>query len=103
MNKIIPTFFVALGMILGASFFGSIGAILTNQPPLKIMSDTAEEIKLFAIIGAIGGTFTRLKILEGGFFEGEFIVIIQQLLILISSYFGAQLGYWLIIVISGGK
>ena len=103
MNKIIPTFFIALGVVLGAAFFGSIGGLLTHQPPLKVMSDIAEDIKLYAIISAIGGTFTSLKIVEGGFFKGEFTLIIQQFLVLISAYFGAQLGYWLIIVLSGGK
>ena len=67
------------------------------------MIDIAEDIKLYAIISAIGGTFTNLKILEGGFFQGEFLIIIQQFLILLSAYLGAQLGYWLITVICGGK
>ena len=103
MNRIIPVFFIALGVILGASFAGSIGGILTKQSPLKTMIDIAEDIKLYAIISAIGGTFTNLKILEGGFFQGEFLIIIQQFLILLSAYLGAQLGYWLITVICGGK
>lgn len=103
MNRVIPVFFIALGVILGASFAGSIGAVLTNQAPLKVMVNTAEDIKLYAIISAIGGTFTNLKILEGSFFQGELLIIIQQFLVLLSAYIGAQLGYWLITVIGGGK
>ncbi len=103
MNKILPAFFIALGVILGASFFGSIGGVLIHQSPLKIMSEIAEDIKLYAIISAIGGTFTSLKIVEGGFFAGEFMLIVRQFLVLISAYFGAQLGYWLIIILCGGK
>ena len=103
MNRIIPSFFIALGVILGASFIGSIGGIITSQSPLKVMSDIAEDIKLYAIISAIGGTFTSLKILEGGFFKGEIILIIKQFFVLLSAYLGAQLGYWIIIVLCGGK
>ncbi len=103
MNRYIPVFFIALGVVLGAAFIGSIGGVLCSQPPLKIMSDIAQDIKLYAIISAIGGTFTSLKILEGGLFQGELKVIGQQFLVLCSAYLGAQLGYWIIITLCGGK
>lgn len=103
MNRIIPVFFIALGVVLGGTFIGSIGGILVNQSPLKAMSDIAEDIKLYAIISAIGGTFTNLRILEGSFFQGELLIILQQFIILLSAYVGAQLGYWIIIVFCGGK
>ncbi|SRR6056297_975583 len=103
MNRIIPVFFIALGVILGGAFIGSIGGLLINQSPLKVMSDIANDLKLYAIISAIGGTFTNLRILEGGFFQGELLIIIQQFIILVSAYLGAELGYWLIINFCGGK
>ena len=103
MNRTFPVFFIALGVVLGAAFIGSIGGLLIRQPPLKVMSDIAGDIKLYAIISAIGGTFANLKILEGGFFHGEIILIIQQFLVLCSAYLGAQLGYWLIITLCGGR
>ncbi|MFW6381005.1 MAG: YtrH family sporulation protein [Bacillota bacterium] len=103
MNRIIPAFFIALGVIMGGSFLASIGGILINQPPLKIMSDSAADLKLYAIISAIGGTFANIRLLEGSFFQGEIITIIQQFLIFFSAYLGAQLGYWLITVLCGGK
>jgi len=102
MKRIIPVFFIALGMVLGAAFVGSLGGLLTNQPPLKIMNDIARDIKLYAIISAIGGTLTSLRILEGGFSQGELLTILQQFLVLVSAYLGAQLGYWLILTLSGG-
>ncbi len=103
MSRIIPVFFIALGVVLGGSFTGSLGGVLTHQSPLKVMSDIAEDLKLYAIISAIGGTFTNLRLLEGVFFHGEIMIIIQQFCIFMSAYMGAQLGYWLITVLCGGK
>ena len=101
--RIVPVFFIALGVVLGGSFIGSIGGILIHQSPLKIMLDIADNLKLYAILSAIGGTFANLRLLEGVFFQRNLMIIIQQILVLISAFFGAQLGYWLIVVFCGGQ
>ncbi len=103
MNRIIPVFFIALGVVIGGSFVGSIGGVIIKQSPLKIMLDIADDLKLYAIISAIGGTFTNLRMLEGVLFKGDLLIIFQQFLILLSAFFGAQLGYWLIVIFCGGK
>ncbi len=103
MNRIIPVFFIALGVVIGGSFVGSIGGVIIKQSPLKIMLDIADDLKLYAIISAIGGTFTNLRMLEGVLFKGDLFIIFQQFLILLSAFFGAQLGYWLIVIFCGGK
>jgi hypothetical protein len=103
MNRIIPVFFIALGVVLGGSFIGSIGGILIQESPLKFMANIADDLKLYAIISAIGGTFTNLRILEGSVSQGEIILLFQQIIILLSAFLGAQLGYWLITVFCGGK
>lgn len=103
MNRIIPVFFIALGVVLGGSFIGSIGGLIINQSPLKIMVDIADDLKLYAIISAIGGTFANLRLLEGVIFQGQLSIIIEQFFILLSAFLGGQLGYWLIIVFCGGK
>jgi hypothetical protein len=103
MCRIIPVFFIALGVVIGGSFLGSIGGVLINQSPLKSMADIADDLKLYAIISAIGGTFTNLRLLEGVFFKGDLMIIIQQFIILLSAFLGAQLGYWLITIFCGGK
>ncbi|MFW5981109.1 MAG: YtrH family sporulation protein [bacterium] len=103
MNRIIPVFFIALGVVLGGTFIGSIGGIIIQESPLKIMVNIADDLKLYAIISAIGGTFTNLRMLEGVFLKGDLLVIIQQFLMLLSAFLGAQLGYWIIIVFCGGR
>ena len=103
MNKIVPVFFVALGVVLGGTFIGSIGSIIGGEPPLKMMSELAADLKLYAIIAAIGGTFTNLRLFEGSIFQGELTLIIQQIIILLSAFLGAQIGFWLVVIFCGGK
>lgn len=103
MNRTIPVFFIALGVVLGGSFIGSIGGLLIHESPLKIMVSIADDIKLYAIICAIGGTFTNLRLLEGVLFQGNLLIIVEQFFILLSAFLGAQFGYWLITVFCGGK
>src|SRR5690554_5146146 len=103
MNKTIPVFFIALGVVLGGSFIGSIGGLLIRESPLKIMASIADDIKLYAIICAIGGTFTNLRLLEGVLFRGNLMIIFELFFILLSAFLSAQLGYWLIIIFCGGK
>lgn len=103
MNKILPVFFIALGVVIGGTVFGSIGGLLTGQSPLKIMSSLADDLKLYAVVSAIGGTFNNLRLLEGSVFQGEINVLLQQLILLISAFLGAMLGNWLIITFVGGR
>ena len=103
MNKIFPVFFIALGVVIGGAFFGGLGGILAGQSPLKIMSDLAEDLKLYAVVSAIGGTFNNLRLLEGSVFQGELIILLKQIVLLISAFLGAMLGNWLIITLTGGN
>ena len=99
-EKIILIFFTAFGVILGASLIGSLSGIVMNYP-YEIMLKLAQEIKIWAIVSAIGGTFTTIEILSLGIFEGEIRTLIKQLFFLISAFAGAHLGYMVIIYLVG--
>ncbi|WP_408955021.1 YtrH family sporulation protein [Natroniella sp. ANB-PHB2] len=103
MNRLILVFFIALGVVLGGAIIGSVGATLTGESPLKAMVQLSQEIKLWAVVTAIGGTFSNLRIIEGGVFEGRFIVLIRQFVLLTAAFIGAQLGIWLITILTGGN
>jgi hypothetical protein len=103
MQKIVLVFFTSLGVLLGGALIGSIGGTLTHQSPIKVMYELAEDIKLWAVAAAIGGTFSNLRILEGGFMEGKLSLVAKQLIILMVAFLGAQLGIWIITILSGGK
>lgn len=102
-QKMVIIFFTALGVVLGAALIGSASAIIVKQPPATTMLRLAGEIKIWAIVAAIGGTFTAIEVLESGIFEGEFRAVIKQLLYVLSGFSGAQVGYFIILYLAGGK
>ncbi|SHG94874.1 YtrH family sporulation protein [Tepidibacter thalassicus] len=92
-NNLVYNFLISFGVILGASSFAGIGALINNQPPFKIMSDVAASIKIWAVIVALGGTFSSFEIIEQGIFKGEIKSVIKQIGYIIVALIGANLGY----------
>ncbi len=70
-TKIVIIFFTALGVMLGSALIGSIAAVFTGENPARIMLKIAKDIKIWAIVAAIGGTFSSIEVLESGIFEGQ--------------------------------
>jgi hypothetical protein len=85
-------FFVAFGMVVGGSILGGISALFFNQPPLATMERLAEQLKIWALVAAVGGTFDVLRVIETGFLGGQLSPVAKQLLYLLSAFIGAQLG-----------
>jgi len=102
-EKFLLVFCTSLGVVIGASLIGSLATIITGNPPIKTMLKVASDIRIWAIAAGIGGTFTTLEILQTGLFEGHFTVVIKQLLYLVAAFFGAQVGYSIIVAVVGGK
>ncbi len=55
LGNLVYSFMVSFGVIAGASAFSGIAAILLNHPPLKIMSDISNSVKIWAVATALGG------------------------------------------------
>lgn len=102
MKRLLIVFFTALGVVLGGSIVGSLGATIVGESPIKIMGQLSQELKLWAVITALGGTFTTLRVIEGGVFEGKISLLIKQFILLTAAFLGAQLGLWLISILTGG-
>lgn len=92
-TSIIRNFFVAFGVVIGASVFAGISAILTNKPPLEAMMDIAGSIKIWAMAIALGDTFSSFKAIEKGLFQGEFLSIIKQGIHVVTALLGANAAY----------
>jgi Sporulation protein YtrH len=92
----IHSFFIALGVLLGGSLIGAIGAFLVGEPPLTKMFEFANRLKIWALVAAIGGTFDAFYSFERGIFQGETRDIVKQVLLIISAMGGAQTGWQLI-------
>lgn len=101
--KLLLIFFTALGVVLGAAVVGSLAAILVGYPPLRTMVRLALDMKVWAIAAAMGGTFSAIEIISQGLLAGHLRVLAKQLLYIIVAFVGAQVGYWLIQALAGGK
>lgn len=95
----INTYFISLGVLLGGSLIGGLGAFFTGQAPLTIMYRLSDSLRIWAIIAAIGGTFDTVYSFERGLFNGETKDIIKQFLWILAALGGAKTGalliYWL--------
>ncbi len=100
-HKSVLIFFTALGIILGSSLLGALAAVLVKEPPTETMLKLAKEIKIWAIVAAIGGTFSTFEIIESGLFKGELRPLVKQLIYIFCALAGTQSGYYLILILSG--
>ncbi|MDK2800302.1 MAG: hypothetical protein PWP27_697 [Clostridiales bacterium] len=92
-NNLIYNFLIAFGVIIGASSFAGIGALINDQPPLKTMFDVARSIKIWAVAVALGGTFSSFQVIEDGLFKGEIKSVIKQMAYIVTAFIGANVGY----------
>ncbi|WP_251859822.1 YtrH family sporulation protein [Clostridium sp. Marseille-Q2269] len=90
-ENLLYSFMVSFGIVIGASIFSGISAILLNHPPLKIMMDLSNSIKIWAVATALGGTFSSFSILDEGIFKGELRGMIKQIFYILASLIGANL------------
>lgn len=97
MQTVVLTFFVALGVSLGGSLAGSLGALLAQRPPGSTMAELAQELKIWALVAALGGTFNLIQGFEAGFLGRHFTDIVKQLVLLLCAFGGAHLGYVIIV------
>lgn len=101
--NLIFNFFIAMGVVLGGALFGSVAATITNQPPLKAMIELSQKLKIWAVVVALGGTFSSFRVIELGLVQGELRAVIKQLAYILIAFFGAHLGYLLISLLEGGS
>lgn len=100
--KMIMDFCVAFGVVFGATFLSGIGAMLTLQPPSDSMRWYAGQIKIWAVVAAIGGTIDPIRVIESNLLESQLSPVFQQVLRIISAFMGAHTGVVLVQWISGG-
>lgn len=102
LTRMVTVFFIALGVVIGGTFIGALSALFTKESPLKMMDEIAQRIKLYAVVSSIGGTFKNLRLLEGSISQGELSIIIQQVLVLVIGFIGANVGVLIIKGLIGG-
>lgn len=96
-------FFTALGVIIGGSFIGGLAALFYPESPFYRMQTLAGDVKLWAIVVVIGGTFPTLRALDSGLFGGEVIHLVRQMAVIMAGFLGSQVGYWIVMTVTGGR
>ncbi|RKQ29899.1 YtrH family sporulation protein [Oceanobacillus halophilus] len=86
----IHCFFIAFGVIIGGSIIGSIGAFATGDAPLTYIARIANNLKIWAIVAAIGGTFDAIENFQNGLFNGTTMDIVKQILLILSAMGGVK-------------
>jgi hypothetical protein len=102
-TKLILHYCIAFGVVLGASMLSGISAVLTLQPPGTTMKGISENIKIWAVVAAIGGTIDPIRALETNIMFGHINPAIKQILLIASAFLGAYSGTKLIQWICSGE
>ncbi len=95
-SNMLYTFLIAFGVMIGASFFAALGALISDHPPFKTMLDVAASVKIWAVALALGGTFSSFEVIEKGILTGELKAVIKQLVYIVTALAGANVGYFFI-------
>lgn len=97
---VIRYYLVAFGVVLGGTLFGGLGAFITRQPPIQTMYTLSDNLKIWGLVVALGGTFDTFKVFESGLLEGNIITMAKQILYIVSALIGSYTGsifiHWLI-------
>ena len=96
LTKCVLDFFIAFGVVLGGTMLGGIAATLILEPPTTRMLLISEQIKIWAIVAAVGGTIDPLRFIESNLTEGYISPAIKQILYIVFAFIGAQVGTSLI-------
>lgn len=96
LTKCVLDFFIAFGVVLGGTLLGGVAAVLMLEPPTTRMLLVAEQIKIWAIVAAVGGTIDPIKVIESNLVEGYISPAIKQIMFIVFAFIGAQMGITLI-------
>ncbi|MCM3734305.1 YtrH family sporulation protein [Bacillus cytotoxicus] len=95
-SLLITSYFIALGVMIGGSLIGGIGAFLVGKPPLTMITQFAGNLRIWALVAAIGGTFDTFYSFERSFFGGDTKDIVKQILLIFFATGGMQTGFTII-------
>jgi len=103
-NKMIDEFLIAFGVVIGGSILAGIAAVVTMRSPSHQMGLIADNIKIWAMVVAVGGTIDPIRSIQSNFLGGQISLAIKQILSIVAAYIGAHIGTMIIhwIISKGG-
>lgn len=85
-------FFIAFGVVMGGALLAGLGSVFLWAPPKDKMLQVAGNLKIWALVAAVGGTIDPMRYIEYHVVEGHFSPAIQQIGIILFSFLGAHMG-----------
>jgi hypothetical protein len=96
LQKAILDFFIAFGVVFGGSMLAGIGSVLILLPPATIMLQAASQLKIWALVAAVGGSIDPLRVIESNFLQGHLSPVAAQIALMLCAFLGAHVGTELI-------
>ncbi len=89
-------FFIAFGVVFGGSMLAGIGSVFFLLPPAAVMLQTASQLKIWALVAAVGGSIDPLRVIESNIIEGHLYPVAVQVALMLCAFLGAHIGTELI-------
>lgn len=96
-------FCVSMGLVVGGSLLGGFAALITHHNPTTTMVTLADELKIWALVAALGGTMDMLRVIDRGVFGLHLLPMARQLIYLLAAFLGCQAGYILVTWLTDGR
>ncbi|MFD0716468.1 YtrH family sporulation protein [Paenibacillus sp. GCM10027626] len=89
-------FFIAFGVVFGGAMLAGIGSVFLFMPPATMMLNTASQLKIWALVAAVGGSIDPMRIIESNITQGHLSPVAVQIFYMVCAFLGAHLGTELI-------
>ncbi|RKP54950.1 sporulation protein [Cohnella endophytica] len=99
LTKAAFSFFIAFGIVLGGALLAGLGSVFLMTPPKEKMLQVAGNLKIWALVAAVGGTIDPIRVIESNMVSGYLSPAMQQVGYIMFAFLGAHLGtelvHWL--------
>ena len=95
-------FFIAFGVVIGGSMLAGIGSVFLLMPPSSMMVSTAANLKIWAIVAAVGGSIDPMRVIESNIMEGHLSPAVLQIGYIAAAFLGAHMGTEMVKLICKG-
>jgi hypothetical protein len=90
------SFFIAFGVVIGGTLLAGVGSVFLMTPPKEKMIQVASNLKIWALVAAVGGTIDPIRVIESHLLDGYLSPAVQQIGYILFAFLGAHMGTELI-------
>lgn len=79
-----------------------IGSVFLILPPSSMMVSTASNLKIWAIVAAVGGSVDPMRVIESNIVDGNLSPAVLQIVYIGAAFLGAHMGTEMVKLICKG-